>query len=332
VKIKPKKKPHPQSLREARYIANQLNARADLDRENRLDADETSMLALQLEHLRMQVVEQKFHKLRARQVLPTGGNDIDNEAAIVENYGDDPPMIEESQVKIPAGIVGFWVGYMFTVQDLRRAARVGRPLSANKVIKARRAFERLLDEVAAIGRPARGIPSGITNKTVGTAAGNIRGTAVADATKWQDATRDADDMLADLNKLVREYSVDNDDNFEGRTLVLPVTHEIAVRQTRMSTLTDTTVLQAFLAANPMIQRVIPWRKMAGIDSSGTLDRGLLIQDTVDVAELILPQDFELFPLEQRGLSFRGIAHGRTGGTDVHEPLGCRYLTGLPNTL
>lgn len=341
-----KGKPHPQSLREAQFIAEQLNARAAIDRSARLDADETVQLALQLEHLRMTPIEEIFQTLRARAIIPIGGGDIDSaaetfaqvyetevgEAAVVENYGDDPPTVEEAVVKQAGNIIGFWMGWQYTLMDLRRAARTGRPLDSRKMVKARRAFERLLDTIAATGYPQRGIAKGMVNQTMGSSAGQIRNTAVADSTKWQDATRDPSDMLDDLNKAVREFTVDCDDNFVPRTLVLPDTHEAAVRQTRMSSLDTTTVLQAFLSANPQVKRVIPWRKLRGVDSSGTLDRGILLQDTVDVVELIIPQDAEVLPLENRGLSYRGVLHGRTGGVDIHQPLGMRYINNLPNSL
>lgn len=338
-----------ESLIEARHIVRSLNHRAELDGVSQIreDSDETNMLALALEQMRSQVFEEKFENLRARRIIPAGGGDIDpgaetyaheytteaGEAAITTNYSDDPPAVETSSVKVPAGIVGVQVAHHFTVQDMRRAAMTGRPLQSRKLAAGRRAYERKMDEIAAVGAPEYGIPDGICNRDVGTDSDQIRYSAVADANDWKDSSRDPVAMLEDLNSWVRGYTNDCDDQFTPRLVSLPPLHELAVRQTRMSDLTDTTVLQAFLSANPSIRDLVPWRKLRLIDgASGNVDRGLLLQDTTDVLELIIPQDFELFALEQIGLRFRQIGHGRTGGTSIHQPLGIRYLTGLPTAL
>ena len=61
------------------------------------------------------------------------------------------------------------------------------------------------------------------------------------------------------------------------------------------------------------------------ESSFTND---LNADSLDVVELIIPQEFESFPPQARNLSFVVNCHARVGGVSWRYPLAAAYMDGL----
>lgn len=335
------RKAHPRSLAQAQIIADHHNTvLTQTDGHRRMDADETNMLALMLEDMRSRVYEDQYPELKARSMLPvtqevdTGAEtfayeetDEVGKAKIITNYADDPPSVESESRKVTHAIVGLGDSYHYSLQDIRRAAFSGQPLTARKAMAARRIWERGFDEIAALGAPGEGIANGFLNKTVGTSPGEIRGTAMTTA-DWQEATRDAAAMLAQLNLGVREMITDSKELWTPNALLLNTANFLAVSHTRISTENSETVLEAFLRNNPWIESVEPWNLLSGIDAADEA-RGVLYRRSAEVVEVVEPQPFEVLPPQPKNFAFKVLCHGRTAGAAVYRPLGMRYLTGFP---
>lgn len=340
--------PHPATLAQATRLVAFLNSEQVLNAPGdhrgqviRRDADETNMLALALEDLRTKVYEAEYPALKARQLLNVA-SDIDTgaeslayeetdeagEAEVIGNYSDPVPSVETKGQKKTAVILPIGVGYNYSIQDLRRAAFSGRPLEARKALAARRAFERKIDTMAALGgESVRGIATGICNKTVGTGAGQVRGTAMT-AAAW-DVTPVAADMLTNLNALVAEYVVDAKEVVpEGLTLAMPTVHYLRAHHTMFTDGKPESVAQRFLANNGFVSALVPWNKLLGVDASGTESRFLILPKDSEVAEIVMPQDFEIFGPFPKNLAFEVLCHGRTAGSLVYMPTKIRYGTGL----
>lgn len=335
------KRAHPRSLAQAEAIAAHINLIASSRGEARMDADETNMLALELEQMRSRVYEADYPELKARRFIPvmteidSGAEsfayretDIAGKAKVIRNYGDDPPSVETSGTKVTHSVVSLGDAFEYSIQDLRRAAFSGQPLSARKAVAARRIWERGLDDIAALGAPDDGIPNGLLNKDVGTSAGEIRGTDVTSAA-WKDATIDADQMVIDLNAGVQGMIEDSSETHTPTLLLLSTANYLRFAHTRMSADNSETALEAFLRANPWIEDVQPWNLLKEIDGSGDNTRGMLVSKDPDVVELVIPQEFEVLPPQARNYAFKVLAHGRTAGTVVYRPLGLRYLQDFP---
>jgi len=337
------KRAHKRSLAQAEMIVDHLNHVAAGSGDTRLDADETNMLALELEQMRSRVYEAEYPELKARKFLPimseidSGAEtfsyretDIAGKAKVIRNYADDPPSVETSSSKTTHSVVALGDSFDYTIQDMRRAALSGQPLTARKAIAARRVWERGLDDIAATGAPQDGIANGLLNKTIGTSAGQIRGTTMT-AASWADATSTGDTMVADLNLAVQEMIEDSAELYTPNHLLLTTSLFLRLSHKRMSTDTSETALEAFLRTNPWIEDVQPWNLLKAVDgASGNNSRGLLYRKSPEVVELVVPQEFEILPPQVRNYAFRVLAHGRTAGTVVYRPLGLRYLSGMPN--
>lgn len=337
---------HPVTVRQAARIVAFLNSDQSQAAPGeyagqRLDADETNMLALALEDLRVRVYEAEYPALKARQLMAVA-SDVDTgaesfayeetdeagKAGVIGNYTDPLPTVETKGQKKTRAILPIGVGYSYSVQDLRRAAFSGRPLEARKALAARRAFERKIDEIAAIGNEsANGIATGICNHATGTGASQVRSTAMT-AAAW-DTTTVAADMLTDLNKLVSEYVVDAKEVVpEGLTLAMPTVHYLRAHHTFFNDNNPQSVAQRFLANNGFVSALVPWNMLLGVDAAGTESRFLILPKDAEIAEIVLPQDFEVFGPFPLNLAFQVACHGRTAGSCIYMPTKLRYGTGL----
>ena len=330
-------KPSEQAQAQAARIALFFNAivasgmGAD-GRADRMDADETNMLALQLEVMRAKVYATEYPEQKARQYIPVTNEDDPaaesiayeetdeaGEAALISNYADDLPTVESKGEKISFEVRAYGVAYTYTLQDIRRAAFSGKPLRTKKAVAAMKAWERKLDTVAFQGDPDAGIAQGFGNH------GSVGIETLAAAGTW--ATKTAQQMLDDLNKLVSGFITTSEELHEPTDLVLPTAQFLLMNQTRMSTDNGETVMAAFLTANPTIQRVGSWNKLDGAGAGG-LDRMVAYKRDSDVLELVIPQEFEVFPPQPKNLAFNVPCHGRTAGTHLYRPLGMRYMDGI----
>lgn len=337
------KRAHQRSLAQAQAIATTFNMIQESRGDKRMDADETNMLALELEQMRSRVYENEYPELKARRFIPVS-NEIDpgaetfsyreidyaGKANVIRNYGDDPKSVETKGAKVTHSVVALGDAFEYSIQDIKRAAFSGQPLNARKAMAARRVWERGLDDIAALGAPEDGIATGLLNRTVGTGAGQLRGTAVT-AAAWKDATISADQMVKDLNAGVQGLIEDSSETQQPSLLLLSTANYLRFAHTRMAADNAESALEAFLRANPWISDVQPWNLLKGIDgAAGDNTRGMLMQQDPDVVELMNPQEFEILPPQVRNFAFKVLCHGRTAGTIVYRPLGLRYLTGFPN--
>lgn len=297
----------------------------------RADAGEAGMLELQLEQMRARVYEVQYTELKARKFLPIA-TDIDTgaetfsyeqtdevgEAKIITNYSDDLPSASSKTEKITHHIVSLGDSFEYSIQDLRRAAFSGVPLDARKAKAARNAYERGLDNLAAVGSSAHNIGGFV-------AASGVEISALAAAGAW--STKTGVEMLADLNKLVNEYIVNNKETIMPDTLLLPTAQYLLMSQTQMDTQNSRTLLEAFKASNPSVNMVEPWNVFDG-SGVGPSDRAVLYRRDPEIVELVIPQEFEVFAPEPRNLAFIVNCHGRTAGTCIYRPLGIRYIDGI----
>tara|TARA_R110000868_G_scaffold269723_2_gene529137 strand:- start:2502 stop:3548 length:1047 start_codon:yes stop_codon:yes gene_type:complete len=344
-------KPSDESLRAARRLSEIANRTAEDDetdrdyRNRRLDADETAMLALQLEQLRARVYEAPYVQLQTLGAAPMS-TDVDadaesfaweeidrvGEAAFIadDSLGDDLRSVEIKGAKQTRAIYTAGVAVHYTLADMRRAARAGKPLQARKLSAAREAFDRLVDRVAARGDATRGITYGLTNWAVGTGASQVRSTAMTSA-DWVTATASAQGMLDDLLAGLSAMATDSDGTFAPDTLALPMYLRLRLAHTMFTDGRPESVLERFLKVNGSVKRVIDVNRLKEADGTGAnLSRGLFLATSAQNFEIVVPQPFTLRPPQEVGLGVRIMAIGRIAGFVIYQPLSMRYLTALPN--
>ena len=348
--MKTKIKASDASLRAAARLVSAANAYADeesdLDyRKRRLDADETAMLALQLEQMQARVYEAPYTKLQTLAVAPMVG-DVDSdaesfaweeidrvgEAAFIadDSLGDDLRSVEIKGTKQTRAIYTAGVAVNYTLADMRRAARSGKPLQTRKLSAAREAFDRLTDRVCALGDSTRGISYGLCNWAVGTGSSQVRNTAMTSA-DWIAASASAQGMLDDLNAAVAAMVTASDGVFTPDTLALPMYAHLRLSHTMFTDGRPESVKERFLRTNGYVSRIVDLNRLKEADGTGAnQSRGVLLSTSPNNFGAVVPMPFQLRPPQEVGLGVRIMAVGRIAGFVIYQPLAMHYLTALPN--
>jgi len=327
--------------RAARVLAAQMTASYNRMHEHqeghfmRMDAGETNVLSQQLEQMMLKVYEEKYPSLKARSFfsvssnVDTGAdsysfertNDV-GEARFIDDNGwaDDLPTVETLSEKELRGIASLGIAYVYTMQDVRRAAFMDKDLSSKKPRKARRAYERKFDQVAAFGSSKWNIGTGLLND----AEVDIKAPAAAGL--WSAKT--GLEILADLKMLVRTINVDSKEVYNANLILMPTDHlwEAGDKLISPTGATEVSALDAFKKAHPNV-RVDSWNLLAGA-GAGASDRILACDTHPDVVEIVEPQSFEIMPAQERNLAFIVNCHGRTAGAAIEEPMGFAYMDNL----
>lgn len=308
------------------HLAQDFRSRLD---SWRVDANETNILALQLEDLDVRVISDDYRPVRSRQYLPVNSS-VDagaetyawarqqtaGQAKIITNLADDFPTVETSRNKETRQVVHIGAAYDWTVLDIARATYAGVPLPSTKGIAARERWEERLDEIAALGAADFGIPNGAINDP------NVAVETPAAAGAFEGKTAQA--MLNDLNKLARELFTDSLGIYEGGRLLLPLGEYARASQTRMSGDNSETVIQAFRTANPQVSSVDPWSRLQGAGAGGA-NRFMLYVQRPDVLELMISREFTQLPPQARNAAMRVNTLGSTFGTVIRRPLAVKYM-------
>lgn len=297
----------------------------------RCDANETMLLAKQLEFVKAQAYEKKYPGFRALDFIPLASGtpnaaavisfkiwDAAGHAKVIDDYGTDLPSVSAFVREASTKVTGVGTSYGYSIQDIRAAQFAGVALDPTLAKAARRHVEHTFDEVAAKGLPSKGMPGFINHPNVALVA--------PDHGAWATGPKSAVQVLADMRKLAKSIVVDSKGVHKPDTMILPVGLYELISATEAGANLNETVLSLFLKTNPHIKNVDSWYHLdtAGADGG---NRIVCYQRDAEIIELEIPQPFEQFPPEARGLMFSIACHGRVGGCVLRYPLGMRYMDG-----
>lgn len=307
----------------ATYIGRHLNVR--------LDARETAILSRQLEYVKSRTYDVKYPAMAARRFIPVstetpnGADSITYSqwdqygmAKVVANAADDLPLVDVVAQEFTSPVKSLGDAYTYSIQDLRRVAQSGQPLDAMRAQAARRAIESAIDEIAAFGLPEARLPGLLNHANIPIVA--------PDTGTWATAT--AEEILADLNKLVNSIVTSTKNVHQPDTLLLDTASFALLASMPTGADLQRTVLRVFLETNPYIRNVDQWHKLDTADAAGTGPRIVAYQRSPEVMELEIPQEFEQFPPQARNLAFVIPCHARIGGTVVRYPLAIAFMDGV----
>ena len=294
-----------------------------------LDAGESVFFARELEFVLAAQHNIIYPELRARQFIPVNNEagpgaeaityyqfDKVGMAKIVSDYASDLPRADVFGTKYTSPVESLGISFGYSMQEIRAAAMANRPLATMKANAAREAHERLVDQIGSLGDATSGLTGFINNANVPAGA--------ATTGAWAAAT--ADQIIDDMNEAVQ--SVINTTNAveAPNTILLPIDAFTIVNQRRIPD-TEITILQFFLRNNAWIRNVDHWYRLAGA-GAGATDRMVCYRRDPSKLELHIPQEFETFPVQEKGLTFEVPTHSRIGGTVFYKPLSAVYRDGL----
>lgn len=326
----------------ARVHAALIVHRASVYGEERLDANETTVLQQQLEYQRARTADVERPEFKARRLVPVT-TEVDpgadtwayaqwdrvGMAKIVANYADDIPKVATFAKKFVLTVETMALGYGWSWLDLQRTARAGVPLRTRLAQAVRDGFEQRIEVIAAIGIKETGAPGLLnsSNVPVMSAAPPATGSNPA----WGGPDKTPLEIVDDL--LSMEDAVIN--NTKGvrspDTLVLPLSKlrylmKKSVYGAAPSDPRDT-ILRVFMDKSQMVKNVEWWPFCDTASASGG-PRALMYKRDPIVVHLEIPLEQQELPPQAKNLSLEINSVGRIGGVAWEYPLAAVYMDGI----
>jgi len=306
----------------------------------RLDANEVAFTIRGLEYVFQETYDVEYPELQAKNLLPinnrvpTGATsytyfqwDKTGECRFITNYANDFTNAEVQLQEFTGYVAALGNSFAYSVQDLRAAQSVqfgvGAPLDTLRAQAARDVHEMKVDDVAAYGNSARRLNGFINHPDIPTvtvsAGGGAWSTTLATVSEANNLI-----IMADLNKLCTSIEQTTLGLYKPDTLVLP----LSVKPRVMSPMTPGTfnavpLLQHWLKQQDMIKNVVFWAKCDAANSNGALTTNnawaIAYKRDPKIIELVIPQAFEMFEPERRGMTFTVACHSRIGGVTIRYP-------------
>jgi hypothetical protein len=294
-----------------------------------LDAGESIFFSRELEHILTRQHDIQYPELRVRMFVPVNNEagpgaesityyqfDKVGIAKIISDYSADLPRADVFGQKFTSPVESLGISFGYSVQEVRSAAMAQRSLPTMKANAAREAHERLVDEIGSLGDATTGLTGFVNNANVPT------GSALNGS--WATAT--ADQIIEDMNESVTSMINSTNAVEVPDTILLPIQQFTIVNQRRIPD-TEITVLQFFLRNSAFIRNVDHWYRLDGAGAASS-DRMITYRRDPSKMELHIPQEYETFPVQEKGLEFMVPTHSRIGGTVFYKPFAALYRDGI----
>lgn len=251
--------------------------------------------------------------------------DIAGAAQFLSGKGFDMPYADVStsqhlQTNHFAGI-----GYEWSLQELQRAAKLGRNLSTEKAEAARKVAESFVYGIAMRGNTEKGMTGLVNNANVPSAQVAADGTGASRL--W--TAKDADLILRDVNAALNAPFNATKETQRANTLLLPSTKLQYLAEKRVS---DTTMtILAFLKENNSYTletgqplTVIGSREMETAGTGGTA-RMVAYDNDRGVVQMHLPGPHEFLPpFQKSSMTWEVAGIMNVGGVEIRRPKGMAY--------
>lgn len=307
-----------------------------------LDSGQTAFFARELDFVKAKTYKKEYADLKAISLIPvsmeagSGAQSITYQqfdqigmAKIIADYANDLPRADMVGAEFTARVRSIGSSYGYSVQDIRAAEFTGRSLEARKAEAARRAVDQEINRIAWFGDATHGLQGLLTHPNVTRVA--VAQNQGSTSTLWKDKT--SAEILEDMNDLVHGI-IDLTKGIEmPDTLLLPIKQWTRIATTRMDSGTDSTILEFFLKNSPAITEVhwINEATAAGVGVGGVsagADIMVAYQRNPDKLTLEIPQPFEQFQAQERGLEFVVATHARCAGVVLYAPLSVAIAEGI----
>ena len=222
------------------------------------------------------------------------------------------------------------IGYEWNTQELQRAAKLGRSLSADKAQAAVQAADRFIYGIAMTGQNARGENekgwTGFVNDANAPAA-QVANDGTGSARTF--ASKTADQILRDLNEAITAVETGTLETHVANTVVLPTSEYNRIATTRLSD-TGSTIL-SFLQANNVAGQGLRILKSRALETAGqsASKRMIAYDNNPQVLRFLLPGPHQFLPAFQKSsLVYEVAGIMNVGGLDVRLPKAIVYRDGI----
>lgn len=296
------------------------------------DSDALGYLQSQLAHIEAQVYSAKYASIIYDQLIPVSFEAGEWATAVETHYldgftqgkflgsgADDIPyaQVNSGRDVIPVRYAG--IGYEFSLEDLRQAAYLNRPLDALMAIQARRGYEEHCQNVALNGDTARGLQGLLTNSTISTGA--------SAATFAAALAVSVDNLLTVVNEPINAV-INNSLGIEiPNRYLLPLAQFNLLATTRLNTVSDQTVLEYLRMKNAATARTkvpmefIPVPQMPA-------NKSMVYSSKPEVMVMHIPMPLRFVAPQPINLKVRVPGEYKLSGLEVRYPGACIYRTGI----
>ena len=303
---------------------------------SKMDAAENAFFEKAFEHLESRIYEYKMSELMARNLVPKipgidpatiiynwKSFDKVGFAKIITSYADDLPRSDVAGTDNFMVIKSLGASFGIDIMEIRFAKKAGTPLQQQKANAARRSIEEKIEELLSVGSAAHNMV-GLLNQPNATLYTVPNGAAASPL--W--ANKTGAEIVADMVG-VQVNQVQLTKGQEKPNVIALDSSRLAEISTRFfdPEVSESTILDVFLRVSPHVKRVIEWEALATAGSGGT-HRMLCFRQDADAVGAVIPQEFETFDPEQRGLEFITACHARCGGVVAFLPLAMSYADGI----
>lgn len=253
-------------------------------------------------------------------------------AEFLSGKGFDMPYAGQTNEQNTRGYHLAGIGYEWTVQEMQRAAKLGRALGSEKAGDATMVAKVFKRSVAMTGRTPGAATSekgwtGLINDP-NVPAANVAATGTGTTTAWANKTPDV--ISSDIWSAVNAVETQTGETHTATTVGLPTAKLRYIEQTRMTDGSGRIVdfIRGDNAAGGRTINFVNIRELAGAGASGT-DRLVAWDNDRLVAQFHLPGDHTfLQPRQASDMTYSVGGIMNVGGTEIRLPKAMTYRDGI----
>ena len=301
----------------------------------KMDAGESMIFALQLQHLRSTILDRPYPELKARRLIPqqsespAGAEEFAYVVAdqvgmfkLITNYSDDLPVTDVKGEKIVTDIAEFGGACHYSVNDVERANMAGVPLTSRKMISNRDAAERKFEKIAWQGDPEAGL---VGMLTVPNATKETASTKAAGGTTWANNATAAE-VYADLVRPIIQQTEDTNETERPDTYVMSLSDMEYANSVFFEDASGQSALARFKQNYPEVT-IESTSYVKGQGAGGTNVILAYKNDSMKVA-METPLPYNVMAPQFRNLVTIINARLRTAGVVAYFPLSITIIEGL----
>jgi hypothetical protein len=299
-----------------------------------LDAGENIFFKKELEHLMPEMYTVDYAVAPARSLFPVDRSagpvaetityrqfDMVGMAKIIADYDTELPLVNVHGKEFTGRVVSLGDAAKWSLQEIRAALALNKPLESWYAIAARDAILREENRIAFFGDAVHQLVGLLSDSNIPQAAVPVGGGGF---TEW--STKTPAEILADMNLIANQitevtYQIETPD-----AILLPVEQYNLIATTPAGNSTDTTILKYFLGNNPYIKEVLPVNDLD--EAVGGDDVIVAYKKDPMKLRLQIPLDIEQLPPQEVALATIVSYHSRFGGLTVLKPLSINIGTGI----
>ena len=242
------------------------------------------------------------------------------------------PLVDVYGKQYTTGIRGIQVAYEYSIQDIRASMMAGgMPLDVRRAQAAKNVVGRTFDKLVAAGDSTRGL-IGFADTANGMSQTNIIAKPNTGHDDWYNANGSGvgatpAQVYDDLNACALAVFKQSNGLHTPDTIAMDVnSYAYMCTKPQSPTFTYASILQFFLQTHPWIKTIKPWARLNNAGAS-SVSRLVCYKKDPDCLEQLIPQPFEQFAPQAKGLVMRIHCHARHGGLQVRRPLSMTYMDG-----